>query len=81
MLGLVRGDNSLGILDGLYCWRRFCRIALLIDVLLDDSIQAREMQLAFHLHAQRISFRRRDVRPIARWNPPLIRSPNSNRLC
>jgi hypothetical protein len=38
----------------------------------------------FSPHAQRNAFRRRSVRQqcrlFARWNPPLRRSPNSNRI-
>ena len=49
-----------------------------------SPIRVPETQSAFHPHAQRNAFRRRDVRlqsrSFARWNQSLRRSPNSNRL-
>ena len=49
------------------------------------QIRVRETQSAFHPHAQRTAFHRHDERQqsrsLARWNPRLRHSPNSNRLC
>jgi hypothetical protein len=48
-------------------------------------IRVRQTQSAFHPHAQRTAFRRRDVhqqsRSFARLNQSLRYSPNSTRLC
>ena len=52
---------------------------------LELPIRVPETRSAFHPHAQRNAFRRRDVRQqsrsFARWNQSLRRSPNSSRLC
>jgi len=51
----------------------------------ESPIPVPQTQSTFHRRAQRNALHRRDVRQqrksLARWNPPLRRSTNSNRLC
>jgi len=63
-----------------------CALPLLYRLRLSESpLLVQETPSAFHRRQRRNSFHRRDVRPqrrsLARSNPPLKRSPNSNRLC
>src|SRR4029077_20646611 len=61
----------------------FCQPVEAIRRKRESLIQAPETPSAFHPHAQRNAFRRRDTRQqsrsFARWKQSLRRSPNSNR--